>query len=67
MRSRAYVWLLLSPRSATTEARTPRARAPQQEATAMRSLHTSTKSSPCSPQLDKARTQQQRPNAAKNK
>ena len=41
----------------------------------MRSLCTATKSSPCSPQLEKARspqlekarTQQRRPNAAKNK
>ena len=30
----------------------------------MRSPRTATKSSPCSPQLEKARTQQQRPNAA---
>ena len=37
------------------------------EATAMRSLCTSTKSNPCSLQLEKARTQQLRPNAAKNK
>ena len=33
----------------------------------MKSLHTATKSSPRSPQLDKAHAQQQRPNAAKNK
>ena len=33
----------------------------------MRSPHTATKSSPRSLQLEKARTQQQRPNAAKNK
>ncbi|XP_073645613.1 E3 ubiquitin ligase TRAF3IP2 isoform X4 [Tursiops truncatus] len=32
----------------------------------MRNLHTTTKSSPRSPQLEKARTQQRRPNAAKN-
>ena len=32
----------------------------------MRSLRTATKSSPCSPQLEKAHMQQQRPNAAKN-
>ena len=37
------------------------------EATAVRSLCTAVKSSPCSPQLEKARAQQQRPNAAKNK
>ena len=43
-----------------------RAHAPQQrEATARRSPRTVTKSSPRSPQLEKARTQQQRPNAAK--
>ena len=35
------------------------------EATAMRSLCTATKSSPHSPQLEKARTQQRKPNAAK--
>ena len=32
----------------------------------MRSPHTTMKSSPCSPQLQKARAQQRRPNAAKN-
>ena len=37
------------------------------EATAVKSPCTSTKSSPCSPQLEKARAQQRRPNAAKNK
>ena len=37
------------------------------EATAMRSPHTATKSSPRSPQLEKARGQQRRSNAAKNK
>ena len=36
-------------------------------AATMRSLHTATKSSSCSPQLEKACTQQQRPNTAKNK
>ena len=56
-----------SPRAATTEARTPRARAPQREAIATRSLHTTTKSSSHSPQLEKAHAQQQRPNAAKKK
>ena len=39
----------------------------QWEATAMRSPRTTTKSSPRSPQLEKAPAQQQRPNAAKNK
>ena len=57
-----------SPRAATTEACVPRARAPQQrEATAMRSPRTAMKSSPRSPQLEKARTQQRRPNTAKKK
>ena len=38
----------------------------RREATAMRSLHTTKKSSPCSPQLEKAHVRQWRPNAAKN-
>ena len=43
-----------------------RARALQQrEATALRSPRTATKSSPHSPQLEKARVQQRKPNAAK--
>ena len=33
----------------------------------MRSLHSAMKSSPRSPELEKARMQQRRPNAAKNK
>ena len=33
----------------------------------MKSQSTATKSSPCSPQLEKAHAQQRRPNAAKNK
>ena len=67
LRSRACEPQLLSPWAATTEACAPRVGAPQQrEATAMRSLHTTTKSSPCSPQLEKAHVQQQ-PNAAKIK
>ena len=37
------------------------------EATAMRSPRTAMKSSPRSPQLEKARAQQRRPNAARNK
>uniref|UniRef100_A0A8C0HUH2 Uncharacterized protein n=1 Tax=Balaenoptera musculus TaxID=9771 RepID=A0A8C0HUH2_BALMU len=37
------------------------------EATTMRSPRTTTKSGPCSLQLEKARTQQRRPNTAKNK
>ena len=48
-------------RATTTEASVPRARAPQRGATAVRSPHTATKSSPHSPQLEKARTQQRRP------
>ena len=65
--SRACEPQLLSPRATTIEARTPRAHAPQREATTMGSPCTTTKSSPGSPQLEKARTQQQRPSAAKNK
>ena len=45
----------------------PRAHALQREATAMRSPRTATKSSPRSPQLEKACAQQRRPNAAKKK
>ena len=63
----AHVPQLLSPRATTTEARMLRACALQQrEATAMRSPRTTTKSSPRSPQLEKAQAQQRRPNAAKN-
>ena len=57
----------LSPCATTTEAPAPRARAPQQEATAMRSPRTKMKTSPHSPQLEKAHAQQRRPNTAKNK
>ena len=63
----ARVPQLLSPHATTTEARAPRAHAPQREATTMRSLRSAMKSSPRSLQLEKASTQQQRPNAAKNK
>ena len=55
----------LSLRAATTEAHTPRAHAPQWEATAMRSLCTAMKSSPHLPQLEKALPQKRRPNTAK--
>ena len=56
-----------SPCATTTEARAPRAPcSATREATAMRSLCTA-KSSPRSPQLEKARTQQGRPNTAINK
>ena len=68
LHSRAHKPQLLSSHATTTEAHVPRAHALQQrEATTMRSLHTATKSSPCSLQLEKAHAQQQRPNAAKNK
>ena len=68
LRSRACKPQLLTPRVTTTEAHAPRAPARQQrEATARRSLLTTMKSSPRSPQLEKASAQQQRPNAAKNK
>ena len=50
----------------TTEAHTPRAHAPQREATAMRSPRTAMKSSPRSLQLEKTHVQQRRPNTAKN-
>ena len=65
--SRACEPQLLSPRATATEAHVPRARAPQQEATTMRSLQSATKSSPRSLQLEKARVHQRRPNTAKNK
>ena len=58
--NKAHVPQLLSLRS--------RAHALQQrEATTMRSPRTATKRSPRSPQLEKARVQQRRPSAAKNK
>ena len=53
---------LLSLHATTTETHMPRARAPQQRgATAMRSPRTAMKSSPRSPQLEKACAQQRRP------
>ena len=67
LRSRAREPQLLSPRATTTEARAPTAHAPQREATAMRSRHTATKSSPRSLRLNKAQVQQRRPNTAKDK
>ena len=67
LRSRGRGAQLLSPRATATEACAPRAHAPQREATAMRSPRTATKSSPCSLQLEKARAQQRKPNAAKKK
>ena len=59
---------LLSPHATTAEARAPLSPcSTTREATAMRSPHTAMKSSPRSPQLEKAHVQQQRPNIAKNK
>ena len=73
LRSRAREPQLLSLHATTTEAHEPQLLkpvrlepTPQQEATAMRNPHTTTKSNPHSPQLEKARVQQQRPNAARN-
>ena len=60
-------------RATTSEGCAPTAHAPQQgkptqgEATARRSPRTTAKSSPSSPQLEKACTAKRRPNAAKNK
>ena len=57
-----------SPCATPTEAHMPRARALQQEKPPQWEAHcTTTKSSPHLPQLEKARAQQRRPNAAKNK
>ena len=59
---------LLSLCVATTEARVPRAHAPQQEKPPQwEAPLTAMKSSPRLPQLEKARAQQRRPNAAKKK
>ena len=66
---------LQSPRATTTEPTchnypSPRAQSPcstMREATTVRSWHTATKSSSRSLQLEKARAQQRRPSAAKNK
>ena len=55
LRSRAREPQLLNPRAASTEAHVPR------------SPRTATKSRPRSPQLEKARAQQRRPNTAKKK
>ena len=57
--SRALKPQLRSPCATTTEAQVPEAWAQQQrEVTALRSLHTSMKSSPCSLQLEKAHAKQ---------
>ena len=59
---------LLSLCAAATEAHAPRAHAPQQEKPPQcESLATARKSSPRSPQLEKACMQQQKPNTAKIK
>ena len=60
-----YWGCALEPASHNYRARMPRAHALQQEKP--ESTCTTTKSSPRSPQLEKARALQQRPNAAKNK
>ena len=65
--SRARVPQLLSPCAGTTEARVPRAHAPNKRSHRNEKPAHHTKSSPHSLQLEKAHTQQQRPNAAKNK
>ena len=59
---------LLSPRATTTEACMPRARAPQQEKPLQWEVSAPQwRVAPRSPQLERARTQQRRPNTAKNK
>ena len=66
--SRAHEPQVLSLCATTTEARVPRAHALQQEKPLQcGSPRTTTKSNPCSLQLEEAHVQQQRPNAAKNK
>ena len=66
LRSRAHEPQLLSPRATTTEGCVPRARAPQQEKPLQwKAREPQQRVAPA--QLEKARTQQQRPNAAKNK
>jgi len=59
---------LPSPRAASTEARVPRACAPQQERPQQREAHTlQLESNPCSPTLERALEKQRRPSAAKYK
>ena len=66
--SRAHVPQLLSPCAATTEARMPRARAPQQEKPPQwEACAPQWRVASRLPQLEKAHTQQRRPNAAKKK
>ena len=65
-RPRAHVPQLLSLRAATTEARAPTAHTPQQEKPPQWEAHAQQQRvAPTRPQLEKACTQQQRPNAAK--
>ena len=54
-------------RAATSDVCTPRACVPQEKTPATRSPCTTTQSSPYSPQLGKARMQQQRPSTTKDK
>ena len=56
----------MSPRAASTEARAPRAHAPQQKKPPQWEARAPQQSTPRSPQLEKAHVQQQRPHAAKN-
>ena len=58
---------LLSPRATTTEVRAPRARALKQEKPPQWEARSGNESSPRLLQLEKARAQQRRPNAAKIK
>ena len=67
LRSRAHEPQLLSPRATTTEARVPRAPAPQQEKPPQWEARTLQRKVAPALQLEKAHVQQQRPNAAKNK
>ena len=58
----------MSPWATITEAHVPRAHAPQQEKPPQWEACTPQRRvAPCSPQLEKARAQQWRPNSAKNK
>ena len=68
LRSRAQKPQLLSPRAPTTEARAPRAHAPQQEKPPQWEAHAPQRRvAPAHRNWRKARMQQGRPNAAKNK
>ena len=65
--SRAHEPQPLSPQAATTGAREPKPVSATREAKAARGPRTAMKSSPRSPQLQKAYAQQGRPRPAKNK